>query len=65
MKVKMRTTSAGPRGVLDAGKVYDLPAKQAEELVEGGYAVEIASQKLERATAAKGERADAPANKKE
>lgn len=38
MKIRMRTTAAGPDGVLTAGQVYSLEGAQAEALVEGGYA---------------------------
>lgn len=32
MKVRMRKLAAGPAGVLDAGRVYDLPEEQALSL---------------------------------
>jgi hypothetical protein len=38
----MRTLAAGPRGVLLPGAPVDLPDKQARELVEGGYADDLA-----------------------
>lgn len=37
-KVKMKTLSAGPDGVMDIGKVYDVTAKEAKALIEGRYA---------------------------
>jgi hypothetical protein len=39
MKIKMRTLSASPQGVLEPGKEYDLDEKFAKDLVAGGYAV--------------------------
>lgn len=38
MRVRMKTLSAGPAGVLAVGEVYDLPEAQARELVAGNYA---------------------------
>lgn len=37
MKIRMRTTSAGPKGVILAGQIVDMPDDIAEELVRGGY----------------------------
>ena len=39
MLVKMRSTAAGPEGVLESGGVYDLPPGQAKAFVAGGFAV--------------------------
>lgn len=39
MKVEMVTLAAGPIGVLDVGKVYELDKALAEGLVAGGYAI--------------------------
>ncbi len=41
MKVKMRTLASGPEGVLQAGKVYNLPDEMAKGLVAGGYAEKV------------------------
>lgn len=41
MKIKMRTTMAGPKGVVVAGEVIDLPKGEAYALVEGRYADQI------------------------
>jgi hypothetical protein len=38
MKVKLRTTMAGPEGVHLAGKEVDLPDDQAEDLLLHGFA---------------------------
>jgi uncharacterized Zn finger protein len=39
MKIKMLTLSAGPEGVLEAGKSYDVDKKFGQALIEGRYAV--------------------------
>ena len=41
VKVKMKTTAAGPGGVLMAGNEYFLPEDQARKFVKGGYAVHV------------------------
>ena len=38
MKIKMITLMAGPVEVRLPGKVYDVPAREANALVQGGYA---------------------------
>lgn len=38
MKIKMRTTAAGPNGTAVEGSVVDVDAKTAEALIGGGYA---------------------------
>jgi hypothetical protein len=38
MKVKMRTTAAGPNGTAQEGQVVDVDAKHAKQLIAGGYA---------------------------
>lgn len=38
----MRTLAAGPQGVLAAGAAVDLPDDQAEQLIAGGYATDLA-----------------------
>lgn len=39
MKIKMKSIAAGPSGVFNLGKVYDLPEKQAQDFINGKYAV--------------------------
>ncbi len=41
MRVKMRTTMAGPQGVAEAGKPADLPKETALDLIEHGFATPI------------------------
>lgn len=41
MKIKMLTLQAGPQGVREAGQIYTVPDKEAKQLVDGGYAVEV------------------------
>lgn len=41
MKVQMKTTMAGPGGSYFPGRVADLPDGQANELIDGGYAVAV------------------------
>lgn len=36
MRIEMLETAASPEGVLHAGKVYDLPKRQAAQLLERG-----------------------------
>ena len=38
MKVRMRTTMAGPAGVVQAGRIASVSRKRAKELIDGGYA---------------------------
>lgn len=38
MKIRMRTTMAGPGGTYMAGQIADLPDKQAQELLDLNYA---------------------------
>lgn len=38
MKVKLRTTMAGPEGSYQAGTIINLPDEKAEALINGGYA---------------------------
>lgn len=37
-QITMKTTAAGPDGVRRAGGTYDVPAVEAAELIDGGYA---------------------------
>lgn len=42
MKIKMLKTSAGPQGVMMAGRTYpDVPEDEAKALVEAGAAVSL------------------------
>ena len=38
MLIRMRTTAAGPTGVVLAGQLADVPADQAKALIDAGYA---------------------------
>ncbi len=52
MFIEMKTLQAGPTGTREPGKVYDVPDKEAKELIAGGYAVEVKrNAKPQRATA--------------
>lgn len=39
MEIRMRTLSAGPQGVRQAGKKYNVETAEANELIAGGFAV--------------------------
>lgn len=52
MKIKMFTLQAGPGGTRQPGRVYDVPTKEAEELIAGGYAEKV--EKVAPAPAAEG-----------
>ena len=41
MKVKMKTTMAGPNGSVEAGQIIEVETKEAISLIKGGYATEI------------------------
>lgn len=43
MKIRMKTTAAGPQGVLAAGIEYDVADGLGEALCSGGYAARIKS----------------------
>lgn len=43
MRIQMVTTAAGPEQVLDAGKIYTVPAKLGNSLVDGGFALSLTS----------------------
>lgn len=45
MKVKMLTLDAGPQGVRQPGKVYDVSATEGKALIAGGYAVDATNLK--------------------
>jgi len=45
MRIQMVTTAAGPEQVLDAGKVYDVPAQLGNSLVDGGFALDLNSKR--------------------
>jgi hypothetical protein len=40
MKIKMLTLDAGPDGVREPGKIYEVPNAEAKQLIAGGYAVD-------------------------
>ena len=41
MKIRMLTLAAGPDGVLQAGKIAEVPEARARALIAGGYAVDL------------------------
>ncbi len=41
MRVQMVTLAAGPAGVREIGKVYDLEEDEALALLDGGYALPV------------------------
>lgn len=41
MRVRMKTTAAGPGGTIAAGEVTTLPDHIAREMVRGGFAVAV------------------------
>ena len=41
MKIRMLTLAAGPDGVLQAGKIAEVPEAKARALIAGGYAVDL------------------------
>ena len=45
MKVKMLTLDAGPQGVRQPGKVYEVPTAEGKTLIAGGYAVDATNLK--------------------
>lgn len=63
MKVKMLTLDAGPDGIREPGKIYEMPEKEGRELIKRGYAVDAAHLKParraapERATGRRGQAA--------
>lgn len=68
MKIRMKTTMAGPGGVAQAGEMVDVPDVTARLLVLAGYAVlvepEPSSMPVEEATAPPAETAEAPAQRR-
>ncbi len=46
-KVKLMTTMAGPQGAHKAGSVVVLPQKQAQVLVDGGFAEFVEQEKVQ------------------
>ncbi len=50
MKIKMLKTSAGPDGIKISGGIYDVPDKEAKELVARKAAVIIEPKKIESAS---------------
>lgn len=47
MRIKMRTTSAGPAGVMLAGAEYNVSDAQGKALCAGNYAVPVEEKKSE------------------
>lgn len=45
MKIQMLTLQAGPDGVRQPGSVHDVPAAEAKELIDGGFAIPAAKMK--------------------
>lgn len=41
MKVRMRTTMAGPDGVVQAGRIAEVSRRKGEGLIKAGYAEEL------------------------
>jgi hypothetical protein len=57
MKITMLTLQAGPNVMRQSGQSYDVPDKEAKELIAGGYAVEVSPAKAAPAKSAPAERA--------
>lgn len=62
MKIKLITLLSGPGGTHQPGAELDTEAgeidkKQAQDLVDGGYAIELKTRRVEKAIAPKGEHA--------
>lgn len=51
MRIRMLRTAAGPDGVFNAGKEYDVPARLGKQFIDGG-AAELPGTVVETATAA-------------
>lgn len=49
MRVKMIATSAGPDGVRQSGRVFEVSAKEGKELCKGGFAEPVAEKPEDRA----------------
>ena len=43
MKIKMKSLYAGPNGVMESGREYDVPPAVANELIAGRYAVAVSA----------------------
>jgi hypothetical protein len=37
-KIKFKTLDAGPKGIRHPGSIHEVDAKEAQALIEGGYA---------------------------
>jgi hypothetical protein len=62
MKITMLSLMAGPTVLRKAGKTYDVPDKEAKELIAAGYAVAAKPEKGEVAeTASRGKRGETAA----
>jgi hypothetical protein len=53
MNITMLTLQAGPNGVREAGRNYDVPDKEAKALIDGGYAIAVKAS-VERAVGPRG-----------
>ncbi len=49
MRVKMISTSAGPSGIKQAGRVYEVSSAEGRSLCQGGYASPVGVAPIERA----------------
>ncbi len=58
MRIKMITTSAGPNGVKQAGRTYEVSAAEGRSLCQGGYASPVGVAPVERAERATNPRRD-------
>jgi len=47
MNIRMLALQAGPNGVREIGKEYDVPEKEAKELINGGYAEPVKAKDVE------------------
>lgn len=63
MRIRLKTTYAGPSGSCAAGGVIDLPDGEAYGIVEAGYGSQVEEPGVERATNAAPENAAGVANR--
>ena len=47
MNIRMLALQAGPTGVRELGKVYDVPDQEAKALIAGGYAEPVKAKVVE------------------
>lgn len=50
MRIQMLTLWAGPAGVREIGAIYEVPAREARDLVDGGWALAVTEQPTEEPT---------------